>query len=88
MPRNVAHAAPLCTTKHALTTKIHLACDGRGRPLSIVITPGHRQESTQLELVLEGIQVPRGSGRERLRTCPDHLIADKGYKEGVSQPGN
>jgi hypothetical protein len=26
-----------------LTTKVHLACDGMGQPLSIVITPGYRQ---------------------------------------------
>jgi transposase len=62
-----------------LTTKFHLACDGRGRPLSIVITPGHRHDSTQLEPVLEGIQVPGASGRGRPHTRPDHLIADKGY---------
>jgi transposase len=62
-----------------MTTKFHLACDGRGRPLSIVITPGHRHDSTQLEPVLDGIRVPRVTGRGRPRTRPDHLIADKGY---------
>jgi transposase len=29
--------------------------------------------------VLEGIRIPRASGRGRPRTRPDHLIADKGY---------
>jgi transposase len=62
-----------------LTTKFHLACDGKGRPLSIVITPGQRHDSTQLESVLDGIRVPRLSGRGRPRTRPDRLIADKGY---------
>jgi transposase len=61
-----------------LTTKFHLACDGRGRPLSIVVTPGQRHDSTQLEPVLDGIRVPR-RGRGRPRTRPDRLIADKGY---------
>ena len=60
-----------------MTTKFHLACDGRGRPLSIVITPGQRHDSTQLEPVLDGIRVPRARGRPRTR--PAHLIADKGY---------
>ena len=46
-----------------LTTKFHLACDGRGRPLSIVITLGQRHDSTQLELVLAGIRVPQPGGR-------------------------
>jgi len=47
--------------------------------LSIVITPGHRHDSTQLAAVLDGIRVPRPGGRGRPRTRPDRLIADKGY---------
>ena len=62
-----------------MTTKFHLACDGKGRPLSIVITPGQRHDSTQLESVLDGIHVRRPGGRGRPRTRPDRLIADKGY---------
>jgi transposase len=58
---------------------VHLACDGKGRPLSIVITPGQRHDSTQLASVLAGIRVPRPDGRGRPRTRPDRLIADKGY---------
>ena len=60
-----------------MTTKVHLACDGKGRPLSVVITPGQRHDSTQLGPVLDGIRVPRASGRPRTR--PDLVIADKGY---------
>jgi transposase len=44
-----------------------------------VITPGQRHDSTQMEAVLEGIRVPRATGRGRPRTRPDRLIADKGY---------
>ena len=65
-------------SRGGLTTKLHLACDGKGRPLSVVLTPGQRHDSTQLEAVLAGIRVPR-LGRGRPRTRPDHLIADKGY---------
>jgi transposase len=66
-------------SRGGLTSKVHLACDGKGRPLSIVITPGHRHDSTQLAPVLDGIRVPRPGGRRRPRTRPDRLIADKGY---------
>lgn len=45
----------------------------------MVITAGHRHDSTQLGPVLDGIRVPRPSGRGRPRTRPDRLIADKGY---------
>jgi transposase len=58
---------------------VHLACDGRGRPLSIVITPGQRHDCTQLEAVLAGIRVGRPEGRGRPRTRPDRVLADKGY---------
>jgi transposase len=65
-------------SRGGLTSKIHLACDGRGRPLSIVVTAGQRHESMQLEAVLDAIRVPRvGAGRPRKR--PERLIADKGY---------
>jgi transposase len=62
-----------------LTTKAHLACDGSGRPLSIVVTPGQRHDSTQLQPVLDAIGVPRPGGRGRPRKRPAYLIADKGY---------
>ncbi len=61
-----------------MTTKLHLSCDGQGRPLSFVLTAGQRHESTQLEAVLDDIHVPkRGRGRPRRR--PHRVLADKGY---------
>ena len=66
-------------SRGGLTTKLHLACDGRGRPLAVVLTPGQRHDSTQLAAVLDAIRVPRPGGRGRPRKRPDRLIADKGY---------
>jgi transposase len=57
----------------------HLVETAHGRPLAIVITPGQRHDSTQLELVLAGIRVLRPGGRGRPQTRPTRLIADKGY---------
>ena len=78
--RGVQHSIDegLGRSRGGLTTTFHLACDGR--PLSIVITPGQRHDSTQLEPVLVGIRVPRSGGRGRPRTRPARLIADKGYR--------
>lgn len=45
----------------------------------MVLTPGQRHDSTQLEAVLDGIRVPRPTGQGRPRKRPDALIADKGY---------
>lgn len=79
--KGIAHPADegLGRSRGGLTTKFHLACDGKGRPLSIVITPGQCHDSTQLVPVLAGIRVPRPGGRGRPRTRPDRLIVDKGY---------
>ena len=62
-----------------MTTKLHLACDGKGRPLAVVLTPGQRHDSTQLEPVLDAIRVPRPGGTGRPRKRPDRVIGDKGY---------
>src|SRR3712207_7262471 len=40
-------------SRGGLSTKVHLACDGQGRLFSVVVTPGQRHESTQLEAVLD-----------------------------------
>ncbi len=65
-------------SRGGLTSKIHLAVDGRGLPLSVICTPGQAGDNPQLLSLLDGIRVPRvGPGRPRKR--PDHLIADKAY---------
>ncbi|WP_420823491.1 transposase [Streptomyces natalensis] len=65
-------------SRGGLTTKIHLACDGLGRPLAIMPSPGQRHDSTCARPLLECIRVPRtGLGRTRCR--PDQVIADKAY---------
>jgi len=65
-----------------LSTKLHLSCDGKGRPLSVVLTPGQRNDGTQLEAVLDAIRVPR-TGRGRPRKRPERLLADRGYGKGL-----
>ncbi|AVI00128.1 hypothetical protein C5L38_34265 (plasmid) [Streptomyces sp. WAC00288] len=61
-----------------LTSKIHLACDGRGRPLDFALTGGNTNDCTRFTAVMETIRVPRiGPGRPRVR--PDHVLGDKGY---------
>ena len=62
-----------------MSCKLHLAVDGKGRPLSIVVTAGQRHESTQLQPLLDGIRVPRPGGWGRPRKRPEYLLGDKGY---------
>ena len=67
-----------------MTTKIHHAVDGKGRPLAIVVTGGQRNDGAMLEQVLADIRVPR-RGRGRPRTRPDAVLADKAYASGVTR---
>ncbi|CAO5237269.1 hypothetical protein FAGKG844_220014 [Frankia sp. AgKG'84/4] len=61
-----------------LTSKIHAAVDGQGRPLSLPLTARQINDFTQLEQVMDGIRVRR-DGPGRPRTRPDHVLADNGY---------
>ena len=63
---------------------MHLACEQRQKPLSIVITAGQRGDSPQFQAVLEAIAVPRvGPGRPRTR--PDRVLADKAYSSKANR---
>ena len=57
---------------------MHLACDGRGRPLALLLSGGQAADGAHLAPVLEAIRVPR-PGRGRPRSRPDRVLADKGY---------
>jgi transposase len=65
-------------SRGGLSTKIHLSCEQRQKPLSIVITAGQRGDSPQFQAVLERIRVPR-TGPGRPRTRPDRALGDKAY---------
>jgi hypothetical protein len=63
-------------SRGGLTTKLHLGCEQGQKPMSIVLTAGHRGDSPQFIPVLAGIRVPRAGGG-RPRTRPDRVLADK-----------
>lgn len=77
-PARASAGQALGRSRGGLTTKIHLACDGRGLPLAVVVTPGNVNDSTVFDTVMDELRVPRtGAGRPRRR--PDAVIADKAY---------
>jgi transposase len=60
--------------------KIHHAVDGKGRPLSVVVTGGQRNDGSMLQVVIDDIRVPQPAGRSgRPRTTPDAVMADRAY---------
>ncbi len=58
-------------------SKRHLLVDGRGVPLSLVVTGANAHNVTQLEAVLGAIMVKRPSPHKRRSK---HLCADAGYR--------
>lgn len=49
-----------------MSTKIHLAVDGRGRPVRFLLTPGQAHDASQALALLDGF-------------APRHVIADRAY---------
>ncbi|MEU7306424.1 transposase [Streptomyces sp. NPDC007206] len=53
-------------------------CDGKGRQLAILVTPGQRHDSICARPLLRRIRVP-GTALGRPRCRPDKVIAEKAY---------
>ena len=65
-------------SRGGLTTKIHVRCDGQGKLITFVLTPGQQHDITVAEQLLEQGAIRRPSvGRPRLR--PKRIAGDKGY---------
>src|SRR3954454_6797945 len=71
-------------SRGGLTTKIHLACDGHGRPLSVLLTGGDVNDNTMFEQVMAGV-VWRRPGPGRPATRPHQVLADKGYSSKANR---
>jgi transposase len=57
---------------------VHLVCDGRGLPLTVVVTAANVADTTMFGAVLDGIPPVRTPSGQR-RTRPGAVHADKGY---------
>ncbi len=65
-------------SKGDFSTKIHLRCDGNGKPITFLLTVGERHEAVVFEQLMEQGAVKRFKvGRPRLR--PARVVGDKGY---------
>ncbi|GAA6620245.1 IS5 family transposase [Scytonema sp. NUACC26] len=65
-------------SRGGFSTKIHIRCEGQGKPITFILSPGQRNESIFLEQLMEQGAVKR-SGRGRPRLRPLRLVGDKGY---------
>jgi transposase len=60
-----------------LTTKIHLRCEGKGKMITFLLTPGQESDIGQAEALMQQGAVRRKFGPAHKR--PKRLVADKGY---------
>ena len=65
------------TDREKKGSKRHLLVDGRGVPLSLVVTGANAHDVTQLEAVLSSCVIKRPAPRQRRSK---HLCADAGYR--------
>ncbi len=73
-----AQSEALGYSKGGFSTKLHLRCEGNGKPVTFLLTVGERNESVVFEPLMEHGAVKRAErGRPRLR--PDRVAGDKGY---------
>ncbi|WP_437079260.1 IS5 family transposase [Streptomyces sp. enrichment culture] len=76
-PADEPHDHAIGRSRGGLTTKIHLAADGRCRPLAFHLTAGQAGDAPAFTEVMDRLRVPRQRGRPRTR--PDMVLADKAY---------
>jgi transposase len=65
-------------SRGGFSTKLHIICEGQGRPLAATLSPGQAHESKYLAATLEAVRVPR-IGRGRPKKRPEWLLGDKAY---------
>lgn len=74
----------MARSRGGLSTKIHLATDGKGRPLVVLVGPGQGGDSPMFAHLLNGLSVPR-AGPGRPRTRPDRVLGDKAYSSRANR---
>ena len=71
-------------SRGGLSTKIHHLCDGKTRPLVILLTPGQSGDSPMFKPLTESLSVARvGPGRPRTR--PEKVLGDKAYSSKANR---
>ncbi|MFI6040917.1 IS5 family transposase [Nocardia sp. NPDC051321] len=71
-------------SRGGLTTKAHLATDGNGRGLAVLLSGGQAHDSPVMAAVLDAIAVPRLTGGPPRRN-PDRVLADKAYSSASNR---
>ncbi len=71
-------------SRGGFSTKLHIRCDGQGRPMVFVLTGGERHDNTAVDRLLAGGRVKRG-GPGRPRHRPEAVVGDRGYSSHATR---
>jgi len=83
-PEEVPAREALGRSQGGFSTKLHLRAEGHGRPITVVLTGGERNEQIALAAVLDQGAIRRpGPGRPRLR--PRAAAGDKAYSSPTAR---
>jgi len=80
MPRGKksnAEAEALGRSRGGFSTKIHVRCEGKGKLITFLLTPGQASDIDQAEMLMEHGAIRKPRGRPQLH--PERVVADKGY---------
>lgn len=75
--KSSAEVEALGRSRGGFTTKIHIRCEGTGKLITFLLTPGQESDIQLAEQLMETGAVRRKTGH--LRLYPKRLMADKGY---------
>lgn len=76
--RGDPEAEALGRSQGGFSTKIHLRAEGKGKPMTVVLTAGQCHEAPIFEhLMAQGAVKRQGRGRPKWR--PEQVVGDKGY---------
>jgi transposase len=71
-------------SRGGFSTKVHLKCEGQGKPLALHLTGGERHEMVGFRPLLDAGRIKRvGVGRPKHR--PEQLVGDRGYSNGIAR---
>jgi transposase len=71
-------------SRGGFSTKLHLKCEGQGKPLALHLTGGERHDMVGFRPLLDGGKVKRyGPGRPKQR--PKQLVGDRGYSNDIAR---
>jgi transposase len=79
--KSSAKLEALGRSRGGFSTKIHVRCEGTGRLITFLLTPGQESDITHAEDLMETGAIQRRNGHLRLH--PKRLVADKGYTSSM-----